>query len=184
MLFKCCRRSSPKDTVWIKPKDRLIRNWVQSDPVAAVDWIVENPENKNIRPAMLSIALPRLVLVDPFRALEIALEQPFDYSLYIGGGLESSLIETLAENGRFDEARAMLKDVREPLQRRSYYTLGLKLLDFDKPDEVIGLIQDRPESEQFSYFSALTVPWLTTNPTQLVDYIDRLPSQGTTNCNR
>ncbi len=159
-------------------RHRLVLVWVQTDPAAAVEWILDTSENENDAEYLLNIAMPRLALADPDRAMEVALEQPINDPFHASAsGFDYQVIDTLASAGRFEEARTMLERVREPLRWRSYYLFGLNLLDFNKPDDVLELIHDRWNVDQEDYFSTFAVFWLKRNPSQLVEYIGRLPTE-------
>ena len=160
-----------------RAKDRLVREWVQTDPTATVEWILESTENDDARRNLLSIAIPRLTLTDPSRAMEVATEHPSENTLYGGGGLETQVIEILASNGLFAEAKALLTDVRESDRSSSYYALLVNLIDFNRPDEALEFIQDRWDSERVDLFSSVAAIWLRQKPSQLIEYLELISSK-------
>ena len=152
--------------------------WMFIDAEAAAMWLVRNPEaSRYPLVGQLSRILQRIAREEPRRAMELALSQTRDEDDY-KLGLEDSVIGALAANGRFDEALEFLEQVREPRRDYAYWSVGRNFIEFDLPNEAVQLALKLPVANRESYFVGLAGSWYSSNPVQLVDWLERLPGKS------
>ena len=163
--------------------DLAISNFVytlaQTDPTTANEWILANTEiSDRLRGNLLSITLSKFALVNPVEAMRISLEQPYDETNPYAGS-EVRVIRELAFNKRFDEAKELLKMVREPRRLRAYIQLGSGFIEFGESDKAIELAQELSESDRNDFFGRITATWLTLEPDHLMASLPSLPDRDT-----
>ena len=152
---------------------------VQTDPTTAIEWILANTDTTDrLRGNLLSIALPKFALVNPLEAMRVSLEQPYDETNPFAGS-EVRVIRALAFNKRFDEAKELLKMVREPRRLRAYIQLGSGFIEFGESDKAIELAQELSESDRKDFFGRITATWLTLEPDHLMASLPSLPDRDT-----
>ena len=153
--------------------------WAPKNPTTAVEWILANTETKDsLRGRLLSIALPELALLNPTEAMKISFEQASDGSNSFER-LEPRVIRALALNKRFDEAKDLLRIVREPERLEAYVDLGSGFIEFGESDRVFELAQELSESDRKNFFGRITATWLTLEPDHLMASLPSLPDRDT-----
>ncbi|MCY4142696.1 MAG: hypothetical protein OXG08_03275 [Gammaproteobacteria bacterium] len=161
-----------------RPSVELVRAWAIRDPAAATAWTLEfAPEESSLRGSLLGNALPKLALVDPDEAMQIALAHPYDESSSFVKP-DMWVVQGLASSGRLDIARTLLDEVREPMRLGSFASMGMAFIEFGQPDEAVTLAQELSEADQEHYFARITALWLSLSPDHLIDNLESLPSEG------
>ena len=155
---------------------QIMGKWGLSDPRSAVDWVLSDSSlNEMTKYSLLQTALHQLVAEDPELAMEIALGQELHHNQF---GLEASVINRLAMID-LDAAIAMLSRVREGFSKYSAYaSVGRQLVTNDELDRALSLVQDWPQDQQVSYYNQLLPSWAMTDPEELLDNIERLPTES------
>lgn len=163
----------------LRAKEYLIKAWSKENASDALIWVLENTsESTSLRKKLLKEVLVQLSLSDPPRALQVALEQPFNETVPLESGLEYWVVESLASNGRFDEVLPIMKEVRNSVnfpRIRSYLTVGRNLIDYNLMDQAIALAEGLPESDWPEYFGGLGFIWLSVDPKHLIENLNRIP---------
>lgn len=155
---------------------RIVTVWSRSDPSAASDWVLSNvKEGKAERRRLLSVSLRQLVLFDPQYALELALSEPLDEN---GRGLELTLVKELSSNGNTRSAIEILPDIRGASPRVSaLVAVGTGFVLEDSPLEAIDLASQVPESYRWYFYGEVFRAWANGDPEQLLESLERLPSE-------
>lgn len=157
---------------------RLLTNtWIDYDVSAATDWLLATDSvNDALLKNVLQEVLPALSLTDPLRAYRLAVEygnpEAFDQRFT----LENRVIESLAQTGDFERAKALLPEVDESLLVTAHSTIGLSLISFGKIDEAIALGAELDRSVQPQYFQNLAIQWFQLRPDELFENLAKLPT--------
>lgn len=157
---------------------RIIYEWSEQDPQAAVDWIMSNYNIEDPRrSSLLPDALGKLSLEDPNKAMAIALEQPVLEDRYPP---EYRIILEMSQNADADNTVAMLArvrpDPRSESRSNAFYFVGKALIRNDRPDDALKLALQLSEAERGAYYSDITWAWAYDNPLQMFEYLEKLPN--------
>ena len=151
----------------------VIGLWSFRDQKSALEWILNNQEMEELRPVLMASILPSLANTDPKFAMETALSQPL---LENSPGLEATVIHQLVQSD-FNKALKFLPQVRAgPGQTEAYGSVGVGYIEKGEIDSAFNLAQELPEASRTAYFLALVEPWARTEPTTLLDSLNRLPT--------
>ena len=155
----------------------LVEEWVKQDAVSAFEWIESTTEKGGIkRSRMMQRLLLQYSLVDPDRALQIALsELPSGF----WDDLELVVIKGLVRDERLDSAITLLDKLPEKTQVRGYVDVGQALVLSNRPDAAIDLAQRLSADAEIQYFRDLTRPWMEFKPQDLVDRLATWTSNET-----
>lgn len=149
----------------------LASNWSDLNLEAALEWAMS--EDVLAKDQVLTLILGKLARRDPKLALQTALSQPMDNSLF---GLELSV---LTEVAAFDLELAveMLSQVRDGLTKFfSYSAVARRLVRNNQIDRVHDLALGLPEDERGAYYNRVVHQWAVSQPESLVDQLENLPS--------
>lgn len=151
----------------------VVWNWVRTEPAAALDWVLTDAQVSPYRQDLLRSVLPRLAEENPQLAFDSALAQPIeDGSL----GLEVTVITQLAQENS-NLALDWLPRVREGRTKTvAYGMVGSMLVQNGNPLEAVEMSNQLPESDQEGFFALTMGTWAQSDPENLLDTIDRLPS--------
>lgn len=156
----------------------FVSAWARIDPAEATKWIIEFAnDNLVLQGSLLSLALPKLALVDAEEAMEVAHGYPYDESISFMTP-DTYVVQGLASSGRLESARAMLAKVREPMRLGSFAALGRSFIEFGHHDKAIELAEELSETAQEDYFAAIADVWLSLSPNHLIDSLEYLPNEG------
>lgn len=162
--------ASSKENIFV----RLVSNWAEHDPHAALRWIQSDPYAQEKSPQMMDELMENLAQVDPSYALEVALDYPSDDSY---PGLEATVI---IETTRVDVERgiAMLKSARNQVTLEyAQIGVGIALVKQGEIDRAIALSANMSDEFQGRYFSELAVPWASADLESLLEQLDSLQSE-------
>ncbi|MXW53750.1 MAG: hypothetical protein F4X44_00595 [Gammaproteobacteria bacterium] len=151
----------------------LIDHWSQSDPRAALDWLLEDSGRGDTRRrSFIEKTLRALAHVDSQYAFQIGLEQPLvgEYNV----GLESDVISELSTFD-IETALSLLPKVREESKSISYVWVGQALVKKRDPNRAMELGEQVPESRRDYYYGSIAGEWATTNPIQLYEELEQMP---------
>lgn len=158
----------------------VVGAWVDGDHEAALEWILNEPTNKEIKAQLLQGILWELVRIDPQLAMDTAVAQPIeqDGARRTGMALEVTVISSLAYSD-LDKAIELLPQVRKGPSRLQAYQMvsGAMIRDGDV-DEALNLAQQLDESARESFYMSLATAWAGTDPEGLLNSMNRLPSKG------
>ncbi len=158
----------------------VVGEWVDGDHEAALEWILNEPTNKEIKAQLLQGILWELVRIDPQLAMDTAVAQPIerDDARRTGMTLEVTVISSLAYSD-LDKAIELLPQVRKGPSRLQAYQMvsGAMIRDGDV-DEALNLAQQLSESDRESFYMSLASTWARSDPEGLLNSIDRLPSKA------
>ncbi len=154
----------------------LVSQWSETDPSKALRWVNENAElGTEKRSRMMHRILTHYALIDPNEAMTIARsEDPHPFHGMIG--LESQVISSLANSGKLDIAMTLLKDVRESALLSSFISVGRNLVKSDKTSQAFELSEQLSDEKQEDYFKYITSTWISTNQTDLLENLSKLPT--------
>ena len=136
--------------------DLFVNRWSRVDPAAAVDWAVQNlAQGSGDGMWMLKMALGNLALVDPSKAMEVALNHPAEI------GLEQEVVLSLIRSGELDEGLTLMSQVRKvPRLSHMYSTVSSYLIEYGRIDTAIAMGQNLDESDRQSYFNLVASHWI------------------------
>lgn len=149
----------------------IVRQWGKLHPEAATNWLLNDfdQEDLDLLHSLLEQTLPFLALQDPKEAFEIALEQPTS-------GLDRWVIWQLTIYGGVEQAMSLLPRVRENAKPSAYESVGSALVDKGQALEALELGNDLKTPQQQSYYRRVLQRWAWTDPTDLYESLEDLPS--------
>ncbi|MCY3540441.1 MAG: hypothetical protein OXH31_00820 [Gammaproteobacteria bacterium] len=153
---------------------RIVNQWAMRQSEAAADWVLNNfdREDPQLR-TLLEGVLPSLTRKDPIKAFELALEQPVPNQR---SGLESLVIRQLTRNGDIETAMSLLPRVRETSQVYAYGDIASAMVNEGQTFEALELGSDLEPQQQRSYYQLVMQIWARTDPADLYESLDDLPS--------
>ncbi|MCY4144786.1 MAG: hypothetical protein OXG08_14000 [Gammaproteobacteria bacterium] len=158
----------------------VVGAWVNGDHEAALEWILNEPTNKEIKTQLLQGILWQLVRIDPQLAMDTAVAQPIeqDDARRTGMALEVTVISSLAYSD-LDKAIELLPQVRKgPYRLQAYQMVSGAMIRDGDVDEALNLAQQLAESDRESFYMSLATAWAGTDPEGLLNSMNRLPSKG------
>lgn len=147
----------------------FVINWSQSDPTAAVEWVIQNMDKNPINGvSMLRYALEELALLNSTKAMEIALKQPEN------SGLADAVIFALARQGKIDEGLALLPQVRNTTNSYVYSSIGGSLIESGRVEDALALGESLDEAMRPDFYRLLAWPWLRFDVESLLKQLPQL----------
>ncbi|MCY3883755.1 MAG: hypothetical protein OXG24_02445 [Gammaproteobacteria bacterium] len=154
----------------------VARNWSYGDHNAALDWVLNDPSVDEIRTDLLQDILHRVVQADPQLAMDTALSQPIDEEAN-GVGMELQVIASLTYSN-LDKAIELLPQVRKgPTTVQAVQRVSQYLIRNEEVDEALDLVQQVDEPDRLGVYSAVASSWAYSDPTGLLNSMNRLPSR-------
>lgn len=160
-------------------KWRLIQAWSIDDPKGTLEWMRTSTQSElswSWSRSDWTLVIQKLALEDASAAMKFA--RTHEFSSITSQQLQTSVIETLANQGRFVEARRALSEMSDKANEEAYSVLGLSLVDFDRTDEIIELADELPETGLKRYFLNVSRKWFFTNPDQLLESLAQFPNKS------
>lgn len=156
----------------------VLTQWVRLDAEAAENWVFNGPVSEDKRDNWVRAFITSLVVSDPRRAFELALEQP-----KAEGGIAAFLPPLSVQifgsivYSDFDLAIELLPKLPEGDSRsESYASVGNKYIDLGSFDKAMNLGLQLPSDEQANYFQSIAYTWSSVDPAGLVESIKDLPT--------
>lgn len=147
--------------------------WANKDPLAALEWVLNDPEIEDQRTALLPSILYQVASRDPQLAFDIALQQPIGENQI---GLEAQVLSNIAYSD-IEKALALLSQVREgPTLAYALNSVGGALVRSGDIDEAWMLAQRLSDSQREAYYQSVVSSWASHDATDLYESIDSLPS--------
>lgn len=152
---------------------QLTSIWSNEDIHGALNWVLTDPSVANMRQQLLGEVLYRLAGVNPQLALDTALNQPLRENRE---GLEATVIAYLARTN-VQQALEMLSKVRDGRTKVSAYgNVGNELVRQGDISQALKLAQEFVEPNKTQYFQSIVNTWSRADPDNLLESMDRLPS--------
>lgn len=166
----------------VEERDEVARsiasNWAKLDPEAAREWAVSEPEVQHLRWDLMSELVSEVSLVDPDKALKWALMEPVKRQQFGGGGLEETVIRSLALQGKYEAAISMAELARDiENQQWSYIQIGNVMAERGKSGESWDLYEKIPERFHGLYREQVSTNWVWNEPDIALENLKDLPSQ-------
>ena len=157
--------------------NRIVDQWAMGQPEAATTWILNNfaQEDPQRRP-LLQEVLPSLARQEPNRAFELAMEQPAPEERY---GLEFYVFRQITRDGDIELAKRLLPRVRENSKAFAYSDIAQAMVNDGQTIEALELGSDLEPLQQRSYYQVVMQNWVTTDPLNLYESVESLPSSTT-----
>lgn len=147
--------------------------WANKDPLAALEWVLNNPEIEDQRTTLLPSILYQVASRDPQLAFDIALQQPIGENQI---GLEAQVLSNIAYSD-IEKALALLSQVREgPTLAYAFNSIGGALVRSGDIDEAWVLAQRLSNSQRDAYYQSVVSTWASYDASELYESIDGLPS--------
>jgi len=161
----------------------IVEDWVDSDPKAALDWVMNEPATESVRPMLSSMVLGSMADSNPDEAFAIALNQPLEGDDAVG--LEASVLYYIGMDD-VDAALKLLPKVRDGKTKyQAYLGVGGNLAREGRISEAINLGSDLPADQHDSYYTAVGTNAInmgmfggSDSETSIIDTIDLLPSEN------
>ncbi len=161
----------------------VVEDWVDSDPKAALDWVMNEPATESVRPMLSSMVLGSMADSNPDEAFAIALNQPLEGDDAVG--LEASVLSYIGMDD-VDAALKLLPKVRDGKTKyQAYLGVGGSLAREGRISEAINLGTDLPADQHDSYYTAVGINAInmgvfggSNSDTSIFDTIDLLPSEN------
>ena len=151
----------------------IVSNWARTDVNAALDWVLNNGNLKELRAQLLPLVLGRLARDDPEFAMQVALNQPVGRN---GSGLEYTVLSYIAGTDP-QKALSMLPRVREgQTSLWAHISVGGALVRDGQTDSALKLASSLQESDRERYFGNLVSTWASNDAQDLYDNIAQLPT--------
>ena len=156
----------------------VLTQWVRLDVEAAENWVFNGPVSEDKRDNWVRAFVTSLVVSEPRRAFELALEQP-----KAEGGIAAFLPPLSVQifgsivYSDFDLAIELLPKLPEGESRsEAYASVGNEYIDLGNSDKAINLGLQLPSDEQANYFQSIAYRWSSIDPAGLVESIKNLPT--------
>ena len=149
--------------------ESIVDHWNKSDPLAALDWVLNNPILEEKRRDLAARVINRVVGEEPDLAMKLALEQPAEW------GLESDVISTIAYSDAF-AAMQLLPQIRDPQGSFPYEAVGYGLIQQGHSKSVLELAGQVPEKQRNAFYSNMMSNWAHQDPLELLNAIEELPT--------
>ncbi|MXW54337.1 MAG: hypothetical protein F4Z66_10265 [Gammaproteobacteria bacterium] len=157
-----------------KAASDLVDNWSRGDSKAALDWILNEPSNKDMQSLLLVRVIGRLAAVDPERAWTVAIGQPIPDGEV---GMELRVITSLVQEN-IDRALEFLPQVREGQTRLGAYRNVARALVQDKDvDRALNLLPSVSVKEKSAVFETIAATWARSNAEELLNSMDRFDTR-------
>lgn len=154
----------------------VVSSWSNLDPVAAVNWVLSNPDLERMRYELLAVVFRNLALENPQLAMELALKQPIEQHQR---GLEATVIGRLAQVD-LEHALALLSQVRQgQTQIAAFMSVGSQLVRNNDMDRALKLGEQLGAEWRDSYYQSIMSTWANMDPEGLLATLDKLPSAAT-----
>jgi len=156
---------------------RIIDEWGMLAPDAATHWLLNDFDYKDplLLHSLLEEVLPSLARQDPIKAFEIALQQPNPVGRF---GLAGRVISQLIGDGEFEIAISLLLRMSEHDQIYAYEHVGRTLVNKGRTSEALELGSDLEPEQQQEYYRTVFQVWARTDPTDLYESLEDLPSSA------
>ncbi|MXZ43824.1 MAG: hypothetical protein F4Z01_02435 [Gammaproteobacteria bacterium] len=149
--------------------DSFVSAWGRVDPVAAVEWVMENLDKERYPTYTF---LEELALVDVQRALEYASFLPDDTFP------EQRVVGYLFNHGRLETGLAVLSSVRDRTDLTYLYArAGELMIDSGQTSAAISLVEKLPAERESAYFTRLASRWRSKGLHEFIPVLSRLPSE-------
>ncbi len=147
--------------------------WANKDPLAALEWVLNNPDVEDQRTTLLPSILYQVASRDPQLAFDIALQQPIGENQI---GLEAQVLSNIAYSD-IEKALALLSQVREgPTLAYALNSVGGALVRSGDIDEAWVLANRLSNSQREAYYQSVVSTWASHDASELYESIDGLPS--------
>ena len=148
----------------------IASNWSKSDALAALDWVFNTSALESIQGELLKSVLGNLAKRDPEYAMDLALQQPVEL------GLEVAVISRLASVDPL-KALDLLSQMRDGGHVYSAYSsVGSELVKIGQSQRAIKLASELSPFYRQIYFNSVLGQWARTDPEEMLESIDELPS--------
>ena len=154
--------------------ESIVREWADQAPETATEWVLENYARESLeRQYLLAWTLRSLTRQSPEKAFELAIEQPVPSR---GWSLDFYVMREMIWEDEIDLAKRLLPKVSELSKSTVYKDVALALVADGRTSEALELGQDLEESRQRTYYQSVFDSWAGTNPTNLMESLDALPT--------
>ncbi|MXW06970.1 MAG: hypothetical protein F4Z87_02370 [Gammaproteobacteria bacterium] len=155
--------------------ESLVFAWVEIDPGATLEWVVSGSNDDNPRfGRLVEIALTRLAIEEPERALDLALNPP---SSAWPTWLDRVVIREFARED-VDAAAKFLPRVSDRSRVGAYTGVGFEYVQSGNPEGALELAQQLRQPEKDKYYSSIFDSWATIDPHQLLEAMEEIPSNN------
>ena len=152
----------------------IVDAWLDSNPDAAFQWIISNPETERYRSRLLSSFLESFTARDADKAFDLALSQPIRKGEEVG--LEAIVIDKLMFS-ETDHALRLLPRVRAGnTQIAAFESVATALIFDQRTDEAVELGKKLSEREQVSYYNSLAMSiTIQESPRKILEILPNVP---------
>ena len=156
--------------------ESIVRVWSRQKPKTAVDWVLNNFDQQDPqRHSLLEWVLPSLALQDPNQAFELALKHPDPTG---NSGLDYLVIRAIARDGDIEVAMKFIPQVHANSRALVFDAIGRALVRKSQPLKALELGKKLEEQEQQIHYQIILNTWLSTNPRNLYESLETLPTDS------
>ncbi len=156
--------------------NELVGEWVRQDIDAALNWVLFDPDIEDMRNRLMGRVIHYMAIDDPYRAMQVALENPKLEKLPGELDLDAIVISQVASED-LDKALEMVPMVKENSRLGAYTAIGSRLAIDSEFKDAIELAQHLTGDSQVQYYKSVVGVWAQSDPKGLLDSIGALPSQ-------
>lgn len=154
--------------------------WLPQDMEGTLDWILNEPAVSEMKTFLLEDSLLRVAPINPRLAMDTALSQPIAESetgMSQDIGLELTVIGILSVSD-FDSAIELLPEVREGRTTMlAFQAVTGALIRNGEVDEALDMVHQVPQAKRTDFYTGLVRGWAETDPSGLLNSMNRLPSK-------
>lgn len=132
----------------------VIRTWSSDAPKQALTWVQSNTKKEtSFRKELLSAVLPQFALVEPERAMAIAVSEFDSEDTLIALSLQRIVLSSLLVAEEFDDAIELLAQVHEKVKLYEHREVGFELFRHNLIDDTLKLADSLTDEEKIDYFN-------------------------------
>ena len=151
----------------------LAWRWAKADPLAALNWAQSNPDVSMLSTQLQTRVIQTITQDDPQLALQLAFEQPLAEEEI---GLEAFVIGAMM-NVDIDAALGALDKARnEATKNAAFVEVGITLVRKGRSATAMEIVKELSPDFQRRYFSSLGTEWAYTEPDDLFQKLEALPT--------
>ena len=149
----------------------IATNWAEQDPIAAINWVKNDPKVGEIQAQLLSKIVYELVLKHPHLAVQFSTEESLD-------GVEAEIVSQVIDMDAY-QVHEWLDGVTDQTVRFSVHeSIGIALVRHGHVSRSIELAEELSEPYYSRYLRRIIAQLATSDPKDLVDRIGHLPTKG------
>lgn len=134
----------------------VIKTWSSDAPKQALAWVQSNTKKDTpTRKELLSNVLPEFALVEPERAMTIAVSEFDSEDTHLSMSLQHKVLGSLLRAEEFDDVIELLPQVHEKVKLYEHREVGLELFRRNRLEDTLKLADSLTDEEKIDYFNSV-----------------------------